>query len=88
MNLASLVCTLLGIYTFVLFARLILSWFPQIPDGIKPVARILYMLTEPVLRLARPLIPPVRVGPGAMDLSPILVFVLLAIASQVVCSRA
>ena len=43
---------------------------------------------EPVLRLARPLIPPVRVGPGAMDLSPILVFVLLAIASQVVCSRA
>ena len=88
MSAYGIICLLLRIYTFVLFARLILSWFPQIPQGFRPVADILYKLTEPVLRLARPLIPPVRIGAGAMDFSPILVFVLLGIASQVVCSRA
>ena len=88
MSAYGIICLLLRIYTFVLFARLILSWFPQIPQGIRPVADILYKLTEPVLRMARPLIPPVRIGAGAMDFSPILVFVLLGIASQVVCSRA
>ncbi|HVL90309.1 MAG TPA: YggT family protein [Actinomycetota bacterium] len=84
----AIVCLLLRIYTFVIFARLILSWFPQIPESIRPIATALYAVTEPVLRLARPLIPPVRIGMGAMDLSPILVFVVLGIISQAVCAAA
>jgi YggT family protein len=36
-------------------------------------------VTEPVLRLVRPLIPPLRMGMMALDLSPIIVFVVLQI---------
>jgi len=84
----AVLCLLLRIYTFVIFARLILSWFPQIPEAIRPIVGVLYSITEPVLRLARPLIPPVRIGMGAMDFSPILVFVVLGIVSQAVCAAA
>lgn len=38
-----------------------------------------------MLRLARPLIPPIRVGMMAMDLSPLLVFVVLIVLQQVLC---
>ncbi len=47
--------------------------------------RFLYDVTEPPLRLVRPLIPPVRMGGMAMDFSPILLFVLLLIVTQVIC---
>jgi YggT family protein len=50
-----------------------------------PVWGILYDLTEPVLRLARPLIPPVRLGAAALDLSPLLVFFILFILQRVFC---
>lgn len=82
------VCILLQIYYWIVLARLLLSWFPRPPEGLRPVYDILHTLTEPVLRIARPLIPPVRMGGMAMDLSPILVFVLLVIAQQIVCNLA
>jgi YggT family protein len=70
---------LLQVYTWILIARLLLSWFPHPPDALRPVYSFLYAVTEPVLRLVRPLIPPLRMGMMAMDLSPILVFVVLQI---------
>ena len=75
--------TLLQIYVFILFGRLILSWFPHPPDWARPIYTILYMLTEPVLRLVRPLVPPLRMGMMALDLSPIIVFVVLQILISV-----
>lgn len=84
----AILCLLLRIYSFVIFARLILSWFPQIPESVRPIASFLYAITEPVLRPARGLIPPMRIGMGAMDFSPILVFVVLGIVSQAVCAAA
>jgi len=38
-----------------------------------------YALTEPVLRPLQGLLPPVRMGPAAMDFSPIIVFIVLGI---------
>lgn len=46
---------------------------------------VLYELTEPVLRVARPLIPPVRMGGAALDLSPLLVFFVLFALQRVFC---
>ena len=46
--------------------------------------RILYDLTEPFLRIFRPLIPPVRMGGMAMDLSPLLAFVVIFVLQSVV----
>jgi YggT family protein len=40
---------------------------------------IIYDITEPVLRPVRRLLPPIRMGGMAMDLSPIIVFIVLGI---------
>jgi YggT family protein len=70
-------CTLLGIYSFLLFIRLLLSWFRNPPDALRPVYAFLFAITDPVLRLVRPLVPPLRMGTAALDLSPLLVFVAI-----------
>jgi YggT family protein len=77
------ISTLLQIYTFILIARLIISWFPHPPDWARPVYTFLYVMTEPVLRLVRPLVPPLRMGAMALDLSPILIFVVLQILTTI-----
>lgn len=72
----ALICSLLSIYSLIIFGRLIMSWV-RIEPG-TPVASIysvLFNLTEPVLRPLRNAIPPVRLGMTALDLSPIIVFV-------------
>ena len=43
---------------------------------------ILYDLTEPVLRPVRRLIPPLKVGVAALDLSPIIVFALIFVLQR------
>ena len=53
-------------------------------SGLAILYGILYDLTEPVLRPIRRLLPPLRVGAVALDLSPLIVFVLIALLRQVV----
>lgn len=79
------VCLALGTYNIILLARVILSWIPAPPDALRPVVRVIYQITEPVLRLARPLIPPLRVGAVALDLSILLVFFLLSLILRAIC---
>jgi YggT family protein len=72
----ALVCLLLSLYSWVILARIILSWVRVEPGT--PVASIysvVFNLTEPVLGPLRRAIPPVRLGMAALDLSPIIVFV-------------
>jgi YggT family protein len=74
----ALICTLLSIYSLVILARIIMSWV-RIEPG-TPVASIysvVFNLTEPVLGPLRRAIPPVRLGMAALDLSPIIVFVVI-----------
>jgi YggT family protein len=75
-----LISTLLLVYMLILFVRLLWTWFPPPVSG---PARTLYNflvdVTEPVLRPVRRLIPPVRMGMMALDLSPILVFIVIGI---------
>jgi YggT family protein len=74
----ALICALLSIYSLVILARIIMSWV-RIEPG-TPVASIysvVFNLTEPVLGPLRRAIPPVRLGMAALDLSPIIVFVVI-----------
>lgn len=81
-----LVCAFLLVYFFVLFARIILSWFPVQPgSGLASVHRVLYDITEPVLAPVRGLIPPIGGAGMAFDLSPIIVFVGLSILRAAIC---
>jgi YggT family protein len=78
--LIRIVCLLLTIYWLILFARIILSWFPPPQSGVgRTLIEIIFDLTDPVLRLVRGLLPPVRMGAMGLDLSPIIVFVALGV---------
>lgn len=69
-----ILCTLIQLYLLVLFARIVLSWFPISPDGaMAQVFSFLYTVTEPVLGPLRRVIPPVGIGGMGLDLSPIIV---------------
>jgi YggT family protein len=75
-----LICTVLSIYSWIIFARILMSWVRVEPGtGLASVYSVLYNLTEPVLGPIRSVIPPMRMGVAALDLSPILVFVLILI---------
>ncbi len=62
------------VYTLMLLARVLLSWFPQAERY--SWARTLSLLTDPYLNLFRRWIPPL----GMLDLSPLVAFFTLQIA--------
>ena len=81
-----IVCILLQVFWVVLFARILLSWFPPPRSGpLRAIVEVIFDVTEPVLRLVRGVLPPVRMGAVALDLSPILVFVVLSVLQQALC---
>jgi len=75
------------IYNIVIFARIILSWFVvggTVNPTVSSLYRVVYGLTEPLLAPIRKLIPPIRVGMGYLDLSPLILLVLISLARQMV----
>jgi YggT family protein len=81
-----LVCTLLQVYLYLLFGRIVLSWFPI--SGDSPMATIygfLYSITEPVLGPVRRVMPPIGAGGMGIDLSPLIVVVAVGIIQSRVC---
>lgn len=61
---------LLQIYSLILLARVLLSWFPNL-DPNSPIVRFLYEATEPVLQPIRRSLP----RTGGIDFSPLIVLV-------------
>jgi YggT family protein len=83
-----ILCVALQLYVFVIFGRVIMSWFP-VTEGsaLESIDTFLRMLTEPVLGPLRRAIPALRVGGMAIDLSPmILIFVIYIVLVPLVCS--
>ena len=81
----NLLCAAGRIYLLLLFARIILSWFPIRPDGaMAGVASFLYAVTEPVLGPLRRALPPVGIGGMGLDLSPLIVIIGLQILLGIV----
>lgn len=69
---------LFQVYTLMLFARIISSWFPQLQEY--KFMRFICYYTDPYLNVFRRIIPPL----GMMDFSPIVAFLCLGIIEQVV----
>lgn len=81
-----LVCRLLEAYTIVLFARIIMSWFPISPgSSMSSVYGFLYRITEPVLGPIRRIIPPIGMGGMGLDLSPLIVFFAISLILRAIC---
>jgi YggT family protein len=83
----AVVCLVLNLYVLILFAAIILSWFPVQPGGaMANVQGFLWRLTEPVLGPIRRTIPPVRIGGFGLDLSPFIVIVGIRIIGAFICN--
>jgi YggT family protein len=81
-----IICRLLQGYLIVMFARIILSWFPVEPgSGLASVYGFLYAITEPVLGPIRRVIPPLGAGGMGIDLSPIVVFFGITSLQSAIC---
>jgi YggT family protein len=80
-----ILCIVGQLYFFLLFARIILSWFPISPGGaMAGIFDFLYTVTEPVLGPIRRVMPPLSIGGAGLDLSPIVVIFGLQILLRVV----
>jgi YggT family protein len=81
-----LICVLLQLYIFVIFIRLIMSWFPPTPGTTyQQIYDAFVTVTEPVLAPVRAIMPPMRMGAMALDLSPIVVLLGLQLLSRLIC---
>ena len=81
-----LVCRLIQAYIIILFARIIMSWFPVSPGGaMSTIYGFLFSITEPVLGPIRRIIPPIGMGGMGLDLSPMIVTFGLLFISSVIC---
>lgn len=79
-DLTSWIVLALNLFLLALFARLILDYVRMFKPGwrprgiILPLAEIIYMITDKPLSFVRRFLPPLRIGPVALDLSFIVLF--------------
>ena len=86
-DVADYVYTLILVYFVLIFIRVLLSWIPRMPYNRALNAGVAFVhdVTDPYLNVFRRVIPPLRMGPGALDLSPIIaIFVLMIVGNIVV----
>jgi YggT family protein len=85
-DVAGYVLTLTYVYFVFILIRIIMSWLPRMPYNriLDMVLGFVRDVTDPYLNLFRRFMPPVRIGPGALDLSPIVATIVLLLVGQVV----
>lgn len=78
-QLIALIRFVFWVLQLLVFARVIISWVRV--DPYHPVVRFIYQVTEPMLRPFRRVL---RVGPGGLDFSPIILLFVLWIAQRII----
>ncbi|MCB0951281.1 MAG: YggT family protein [Microthrixaceae bacterium] len=76
-----LVLFALNILFFLVIARIIISWLPPGGDFVESARRFLMTTTEWLLGPVRRVVPPLRLGGAALDLSPLIVIVGIQLLS-------
>jgi YggT family protein len=85
-----IVCTLINLVVLAIVAWIVLSYvvvFGRVPWG-HPVRKVydgLSKAIDPVLRPIRALIPPIRMGGAALDLSPMILIFGVILISRLIC---
>lgn len=78
-SVGDLVGLLLNVFLVAVIVQAILSWVAM-GGGYHPIMSLLDSLTEPVLRPARQILPPI----GGLDLSPLIVLVIIQVAKMLI----
>lgn len=73
----AIIRTLLILFELLILARVLMSFFPNV-DQSNPLIRLVYDVTEPVLRPIRNLLPQT----GMFDFSPVIVILILQVLSS------
>lgn len=81
-KIVELASGVLTIYKYILLASVIISWINA--DPYNPIVNFIYRVTEPVLQRIRRYMP----HTGAIDLSPIVLFVLIYLVQIIVFDTA
>jgi YggT family protein len=85
-DVADYVSTLILLYVVLIFIRILMSYFRSIPyyRALDVFLRFVTEVTDPWLNLFRRFIPPLRVGPAALDLTPMIAVFVLIIIGRIV----
>ena len=81
-SVISLVATVL---TWLIFIDAILTFIPSI-DRRNPIVMLIRSITEPMYRPLRKLIPAVRMGDAALDLSPLILIIGIRLVASILIS--
>lgn len=78
--------TVFTVYYWLIIARIILSWVPQLTNNaaVRPLAGFVIEITEPYISLFRRLIPAVRAGEVGFDFSPLIAIITLVVLQNFV----
>ncbi len=81
-----IICFALLAYMVMIIVRIVMTYFPLDPDGMMAtIAGFLFVVTDPVLGPLRRVLPPIRIGSMALDISPIVVIIGIQILLGVIC---
>ena len=75
--LETFVRILFGVLDLAILARVLISWIRPDPDS--PLVRILWEVTEPIMRPLRRVIPPLG---GTLDITPMIALFLLEVVQR------
>lgn len=81
MSIGGLLINLLTLYNFLVLARVLLSYFPNV-DYSNPIVRFLFDVTEPILAPIREFIREQFPDAGMIDFSPIVLWIIIIILIQ------
>jgi len=87
-DVADYVDKLVLVYTIFVFIYVLLSFIPRMPYNRFLSAAVGFVndVVEPYLGLFRRFLPPLRIGPGALDLSPVVGLIVLQVVGGIVVS--
>ena len=85
-DVANYVLTLMYVYVILIFIRVIMSWLPRMPyNRVLDIALTFVRdVVDPYLNLFRRILPMARIGPAALDLSPMIGTFVLIVVGQLV----
>jgi uncharacterized protein YggT (Ycf19 family) len=85
---ANYVITLVYVYVILIFIRILISYLPRIPYS-RPLDIFLTFVrdvVDPYLNLFRRVLPLARLGPAAIDLSPMVGTIVLILVGQLIAN--
>ncbi|MFI5043579.1 MAG: YggT family protein [Acidimicrobiales bacterium] len=80
-----IICGLLTAFLVLVFVRIVLSWFPPGGQLFESIQRFVFTATEWLMGPLRRVLPPVRLGAVALDLSPLVVVIGVGVLRSAIC---